>query len=188
VLWLRKPKIWPRDRRAVSPIFATVLLAVIILIFGSIVYYYATNLTTTTTNGYVSSVSSSQAAISERIGFENVYYNGTSRTLTVYIINSGNENNVQIYSVFIYDVNHNIVGSPYSGTSEISALYPIVPINGGTPAPTPYTGNELNIGQEAYFNVYNVQSGPGVSLTHGSIYTLDLITQNGSTFVYEFTA
>ena len=89
---------------ALSPIFATVLLASIIIIFGSVAYYYSSNLTTTSTNNYSSSLSNSQQAITERIGFENVfYYSNSPANLTVYIINSGIANNVQINSVFLYD-------------------------------------------------------------------------------------
>ena len=177
--YLGKLRIWSHNKRALSPIFATVLLATIIIIFGSVAYYYSTNLTTTATNSYVSTLSGSQQAISERIGFENVVYNGSSTTLTVYIINCGSANNVQINSVFLYDSSHNIVGSPYSGTS-ISALNPI---DRGTPTPTPITGNALNVGTEAYFTV--TLAGP--SLIHGSIYTIHLFTQSGSYFDYEFT-
>ena len=69
---------WSRNKRALSPIFATVLLAAIIIVFGSVAYYYASNLTTTATNNYSSSLSDSQQAIAERIGFENVVYDSSS--------------------------------------------------------------------------------------------------------------
>lgn len=172
--YLGKRDIWSHNKRALSPIFATVLLATIIIIFGSVAYYYSTNLTTTATNSYVSTLSGSQQAMAERIGFENVVYNGSSTTLTVYIINCGSANNVQINSVFLYDSSHNIVGSPYSFPSTISTLQPI---------DRPITGNALNVGQEGYFIV--TLAGP--SLTSGSIYTIHLITQSGSYFDYEFT-
>ena len=174
-----KHRIWSHNRRALSPIFATVLLAAIVLIFGSVAYYYSSNLTNSATNNYVSTLSGSQQAISERIGFENVIYNPTSSTLTVYIINSGSANNIKINSIFIYDSNHNMVpNSPYSGKQQISSLYPI---SSGTPAPTAIAS--LNIGKEAYFNVS--MSGP--SLISGSIYSIHLVTQSGGTFEYEFT-
>ena len=68
----------------------------------------------------------------------------------------------------------------YSGTSQISPLYPI---SSDTPSPTPITGNALNIGKEALFFV--TLSGP--VLTPDSIYTIHVITQSGSAFDYEFT-
>jgi FlaG/FlaF family flagellin (archaellin) len=171
-----KLDIWSRDKRALSPIFATVLLASIIIVFGSVAYYYASNITTTTTNDYVSTLSDSQQAMSERIGFENVVYTSSSpATLKVYILNCGSANNIKINSVFIYDASYNIVGV-YS--TQISGL---TPIDGAVPI----TSNSLNVGQEGYFIVTLV---PALvpPLTSGSMYTIHLITQSGSYFDYDF--
>jgi flagellin-like protein len=176
---MRKLCVWSRDKRALSPIFATVLLAAIILVFGSVVYYYSSNIVRTSTNDYANTISNSQQSIAERIGFENVVYSSSPATLTVYIINSGGSNNLKINSVFIYGTNHAIVGV-YSGSSQISTLHPITSIQ---PSPTPITGDALNIGREAFFII--TLSGP--SLNAGSIYTLHLITQSGSAFDYEFS-
>jgi hypothetical protein len=176
---MRKFGVWSLDKRALSPIFATVLLATIIIIFGSVAYYYSSNIMTTSTNNYVGTLSSSQQSIAERIGFEYVVYSPSPATLSVYIINSGGANNLKINSVFVYDTNHAIVGA-YSGSSQISALYPIASVQR---SPTPITGNALNIGKEAFFVV--TLSGP--PLNAGSIYTIHLITQSGSAFDYEFT-
>ena len=171
--------IWLHNKRALSPIFATVLLATIIIIFGSIAYYYSNNIVTTSTNDYGKTMSNSQQSIAERIGFENVVYSASPPTLKVYIINSGGSNNIKLNSVFIYDTNHAIVGV-YSGSSQISTLHPITSIQ---PSPTPITGNILNSGREAFFII--TLNGP--SLNVGSIYTLHLITQSGSAFDYEFS-
>jgi FlaG/FlaF family flagellin (archaellin) len=178
---LGKLGIWSRDRRALSPIFATVLLATIILIFGSVAYYYATNLTTTATNNYVNTLSNSQQSMGEGISFENVVYTPpqtsppTNAILTVSIINWGSANNVKIDSVFLYDASHNIAGgSPYSYSD--GSISPLTFIDGGT-----IPGNSLNVGQEGYFTVTL-----GASLTD-PIYTIHLITQSGSYFDYEFT-
>jgi FlaG/FlaF family flagellin (archaellin) len=174
---LRKFGNWSRDKRALSPIFATVLLASIIIIFGSVAYYYSSNLTSTATNNYVSSISNSQQAMAERIGFENVVYTDQSSpaTLIVYIINCGSANNVQIDSVFLYDESHNIVGgSPYSGGS----ISPLSFIDG-----EPIPNNSLNVGKEGDFTV---TLGSGESLLN-PVYTIHLITKSGSYFDYDFS-
>jgi hypothetical protein len=184
VRYLGKRDIWLHDKRALSPIFATVLLATIIIIFGSVAYYYSTNLTTTATNNYSSSLSDSQQAIAERIGFENVVYNSFSpANLTVSIINCGSANNVQINSVFLYDSSHNIVGAYSFSGGSISALKPI---DSAVPAPTI---SSLNVGKEGCFTVAlgKDTSGNDISLSSGSIYTIHLITKSGSAFDYEFT-
>ena len=43
-------------KRALSPIFATMLLAAIVIVFGSVAYYFSSNLTTTATNNYASTI------------------------------------------------------------------------------------------------------------------------------------
>jgi hypothetical protein len=167
--------VWSRDKCALSPIFATVLLASIIIIFGSVAYYYSSNITSTATNNYVSTLSDSQQAMSERIAFENVVYTSSSpATLKIYILNCGIANNAKINSVFLYDASHSIAGgSPYSGNT-LSVLKTIE-------GDAPITGNSLNVGQEGYFTVTL-----GVSLTN-PVYTIHLITQSGSYFDYTFS-
>ena len=86
------------NRRALSPIFATVLLA-------SDSYYvwlcclllcYKPSLILQQTVIQVLCLRSQQA-VGERIGFENIIYNSSSPArLTIYMINSGLANNIQI--------------------------------------------------------------------------------------------
>jgi hypothetical protein len=173
---------WLRSRRALSPIFATVLLASIIIIFGTVAYYYSTNLTTTATNNYSNQLSSSQQAVGERIGFENVVYSSYPAKLTVYIINSGSSNNIQIDSAFIYDSSQNLVGI-FSASSP-NSISSLIPIDSSGPSPSPIAS--LNVGKEAYFTLIENTSGNNISLTPGSIYTIHLITKSGSAFEYEF--
>jgi flagellin-like protein len=174
-----KHKIWPHNRRALSPIFATVLLAAIVIVMGTTVYYYSSNLTKNATNQYTSTVSSSEQSITERIAFEDIQDSISPPQLTLYILNCGSANNVQINSVFIYTLNNTIVGQPYSG-SLISSLQPIY---SGTSTSSPIVGNSLNVGQEGYFTV--TLSAP---LKTGSVYNIELITKSGSSFNYDYTA
>lgn len=167
----------PFGRRALSPIFATMLLAAIIITFGSIAYYFSSNLTSTATNNYVQTSTNSQQAISERIGFEDVQYASSSSTLSIYIINCGSANGIQINLVFIYDSNNNIVGQPYSG-SQAGHIFTLYSIGSGTQVQS----NSLNVGKEGYFTV------TPVTLVHGTFYRIHLITKSGSSFDYAFTA
>jgi hypothetical protein len=176
---------WSRNNRALSPIFATVLLATIIITFGSLTYYYATNLTTSATNSYSSSISGSQQSVGERIGVENVLYNSSSpSSLSVYIINSGLSNNIQINTAFLYDTSHTIVGAYSVSGGSISQLKPI---NSVVPSPTPISG--LNVGQEGYVKIILGKDAVGnsVSLLSGSFYTIHLVTSSGSVFDCDFT-
>jgi flagellin-like protein len=162
------------NRRALSPIFATMILAAIVISLGSVAYYYVNNVTTTTTNQLKDNLVDSQQTISERLSFENVFY--ASSSLKIYLINSGVANSVQINSVFIYDENHKIVGTPYSNSPPISPLYQI----DGLPQ-TPIPGNQLNVGQEGYFTI-NLTG----SLENNKIYEIHLITKGESSFDYKF--
>jgi hypothetical protein len=171
---LRKFSSWSHEKRALSPIFATVLLASIIIAFGSVAYYYSSNLTRNATNDYVKTLSDSQQAMSERIAFENVVYSSSPNTLKIYVLNCGSANNIKINSIFLYDENHAITGgSPYSG-STISVLKTIE-------EDTPIADNSLNVGKEGYFTVTL-----STSLVD-PFYTIHLITQSGSYFDYDFS-
>ena len=180
---MRKFSLWSRDKRALSPIFATVLLASIIIVFGSVAYYYTSNLTTNATNNYVETLSDSQQALSERIGFENVFYDGSTNpvTLKIYIINCGIASNVQIDSVFLYNTSsHNLIGQPIQGSarnSEGSFIFPLFTIDGDASIQS----NSLNRGDEGYFTVRLPEALPS-----NTSYTIHLVTQSGSAFNYEF--
>jgi hypothetical protein len=160
--------------RALSPIFATMILAAIVIGLGSFAYYYVNNVTTNTTNQLKDNIVDSQQTISERLSFENVVY--TTSSLKIYLINSGLANSVQINSVFIYDKDHKIVGTPYSNSPSISPLYQI-----DGPPQTPISGNQLNVGQEGYFTIDLTGS-----LDIGKIYEIHLMTKGESSFDYTF--
>ena len=186
-----KKRLLRYDKRALSPIFSTILLAAIIIIIGSVAFYYANNVTTTATNDYVKTSVQNQASMSERIGFENVIYkqldssfSPPSPTLTIYIINCGNAYNLKINTLFLYDVNQQLVGThPYAvNENPDSALRDIDEMTQFPDNKIP--SNHLNIGQEGYFIV---PLDSGISLSSGSIYTIHLITERGSSFDYQFT-
>ena len=130
------------DKRAISPIFATMMLVAIVMVFGTVAFVVSSSLTQNATDQYTDAVEDSQQSISERLSFENVYYNSATKTLTIYVINSGMAENVQINSVLIYD-NNGVVGNGYSG-SQMSAL---PSIDGGS------TLTGLNVGEEGVFNM-----------------------------------
>jgi hypothetical protein len=179
---MRKLITWSLNKRGLSPIFATMLLAAIIMVFGSVAYYYSSNLTTAATDDYISTSSNNQQAISERIGFENAVYNSSSQTLAIDIINCGIANNVQISSAFLYDTSHNIVGQPRQGSIPSPSGGPIFPLYSIDNNNVQLQDNRLNVGQEGHFTINSVL------LSTGSMYTIHLLTKSGSSFDYAFTA
>jgi flagellin-like protein len=186
------------SRKALSPIFATLLLCAIVITFGSVAYYYASNVTTDATNEFSKSVAESQQTISQRIAVESVYFNPSdhyydpnpSPTLTVYVINYGLGYDIKINSILlkVYDNNHNLLTTnPYniSPNTKSSATNPSGPLNMIALNAGP-TILSLNPGEEGFFVVkLNDVFSPSIvtSLNNGQ-YSIQLITSSGSSFEY----
>jgi hypothetical protein len=179
-----KIKLRQLNNRALSPIFATLLLASIVITFGTVAYYYANNVTKTTTNNYVDSVVATQQSVSERVGFEQVFYTKPNLglnpqvpgTLRVSIINSGFSNGLNISYLFLYDSSDKLLGY-FPLATKLS------PIEGGPPFI-----NGLNIHDEGSFTG-SLKTATGAilpELTHGTMYRIHLLTEKGSTFDYEY--
>jgi len=82
-----------RDVRALSPIFAVLLLIAIAVIAGIIIYMY--------TSGYLSSMMGGGTAGQEKVAVQAVEYDGTN--MAVYAVNTGGGPNVVIASVILRD-------------------------------------------------------------------------------------
>jgi flagellin-like protein len=172
---LSKMNLLSCNRRALSPIFATLILAAIVITFGSVAYYYTSNAATNAVNQYSSSVASSQQSISERIGFENVIYTQNPATFKVSIINCGISTNLQINTLFAYNSTNQLVG--YNGTLTTNS--PLRNIDSGALI----AGNSLNVGKDGYFTARLTSNGINtVNTLPAGIYTIHLSTKGGSSF------
>ena len=177
---MKKLQTWLTSRRALSPIFATLLLVGIVITFGTVTYFYVSNVTSTATNDYVSSVADSKQTISERIGFENVVYTSNPANLRFYIINCGSTNNLQLNALFVYNSNQQLVG--YSGD-----LFTNSPLRDIDVAGNPIAGNSLSIGEEAYFDAKLTKTGADtVASLSAGVYSIHLITKGEGRFDYQF--
>jgi hypothetical protein len=175
---MRKHKFPLNNTRALSPIFATLMLAAIVIIFGTVAYYYASNVTTNATNEYVKSVGDSKVSISERLGFENVVYTQNPVSFRIYVINCGSMNNVQLNSLYVYNSNGQLVG--YNATLSINSKLKYIE-NG-----TEIESNSLGMGREGYFDAKLTRTGIGaVSTLPLGVYRINLITKGESTFDYQ---
>jgi flagellin-like protein len=181
VHYIKKYSNWLHNKRALSPIFATLILAAIVITFGSVAYYYANNVVTNSTNNYVSSVADSQQTISERVGFESAKFIAadtsnspnpiTGPTLTVYL---------QVNAILLekFDNNHKLISTtPCNIEANTHTNAPsyvsFTKINDGVLKP-------LNVGQEGYFTI---KLPVGTTLTSG-YYSIQLLTKSGSSFEY----
>ena len=179
---LRMKRTLRLNNRALSPIFATLILIGIIIVFGSAAYLYANNVTSSATNQLGSSIADSQKSMSQRLSFEFVSYSypGTSPSVfTFYVLNNGESYSVKFTSLLIIDSQGNIVGSRDFPTSQLKDIDP------------PQSGiSELTPGDEGFFTVAIDLRNPPVtgsyvdlrSPGHDKLYTLHLITEGGNYF------
>lgn len=171
--------IW--NKRALSPIFATMILALIVITLGSVAYAYVNNVTTTTTNQLKDNIADNQQTISERLSIENVkYFNANpppqspNYQLGFYIINNGIANGVVPRYVLIFNSNNVMIDNVEVSPSSMTAIdSPYSPYPDG-----------LNVGKEAYFTV----DTDDIALPPGTgTYILRIVTENGSGFDYVYT-
>jgi flagellin-like protein len=151
-----KKRIWSLNKKALSPIFATVLLAAIIIIFGTSAYYYASNVTSSATDQLTSAISDSRRSLTERISYEYVRYNQPQ--LIVFIINSGSTP-VGVNSLIIFQ-GQNIIGNfPVTNLKDTATNQGITVLSEGKGANFFITPPNLN-----------------------GLYTLRVVTKEGSVF------
>jgi hypothetical protein len=170
-------------QRALSPIFATMILAAIVISLGSVAYYYVNNVTTSTTNQLKDDIAASQESVSERITVENIKYTepdlvsvpNKPGTMKIYVLNSGLSNDVRPTYVFVYKQDNTILG--YFPTSSLYNIDTGIQISDG-----------LVKGQEGFFTVSLVnEAGIILPKLSDSQYIIQLTTEKGSGYDYVFT-
>lgn len=86
------------QRRALSPVIATVILAGVVLTIGGAIWSYSLGAATVTAEAYVSDTMRLLNEMQERFAVENVFYNSTDKVLKVWVYNYGKVNvTVDVY-------------------------------------------------------------------------------------------
>jgi hypothetical protein len=109
-------------------------------------------------------VRSSSEQLAESLAFEYAYYNGTAKSLWVYIVNCGKINAVSLTAAYVANATWT------NSTFTIALNW----LNG-----TSISSNHLDMGQEGYF------VWPAIVLPQGNSYTLKITTRRGSSFEYQ---
>lgn len=159
------------DKRAVSVALTTMIITAGVIAAGIAVLYWAYSWGNVANNQYAGTVANNQNSIQENIAFEYITYsniNSNNGQLTVYVINCGLSNNVNLTRLYIWNSTNQLIG-----TYDISQLY-------RTSDGTAISNNSLNIGDEGYFNV----TIP--TLTSG-YYTIRVVTGRGRNFDGSFS-
>ena len=159
-------KVWKllRERRAVSEAISNVILAGAVITVGFVVLFWGQSQSTAYNNAYSQTMSSDIASLQEKLTFENVFYNSTAKNLTVYLLNSGTQNNVTIKAVSV----KNVVTGAYLVWSS----------------PVTLSGSKryLDRAQEGYFKLFVG------SLATGTRYSVLITTGRGSSFESTYVA
>jgi hypothetical protein len=86
------------QRRALSPVIATVILAGVVLTIGGAIWSYSLGAAAVTADAYVSDTMRLLNEMQERFAVENVFYNSTDKVLKVWVYNYGKVNvTVDVY-------------------------------------------------------------------------------------------
>jgi archaeal type IV pilus assembly protein PilA len=94
-----------KNRKAISPIFATLILIAIAVIAGVVVYAF--------TSGYLSTMTNNTNAAQEKVTVQGVQYAG-STSITVYAQNMASTGTVTINGLIIKDAQGSVVSSATS--------------------------------------------------------------------------
>lgn len=154
------------DKRGISVALTTMVITAGVLAAGIAVLYWTYSWGNVANHQYSQTVTNSQDAIGENLAFEYTTYSNNNNQLTIYIINCGISNNVQIARVYIWDQNHQLIGT-FPPAGSISVLMNIT-------TGQPISGNSLNKTHDGYFTV-------NVNLVSG-YYAFRVVTERGRNF------
>jgi len=158
------------DKRAVSVAVSTMIITAGVIAMGIAVLYWTYSWGNMANKQYVDNMQTGSNAMEERISFECISYSSSSKNLTVNLLNWGKAKNTGIARIYIWDNNHEPVGS-YSGSDLV--LKDIT-------TNEPIQGNVLDIGNEGYIT-FNV----GLALDpygNNSYFSIRVVTQRGRSF------
>lgn len=156
------------DKRAISVALTTMIITAGVIAAGIAVLYWAYSWGNIANQEYSQTISNNQNATSERLAFEYISYSDTNSQLTVYVINCGKVNNLEIARIYIWDNSQQIIGT-YESPTLLNIDDDSIITNG------------LNINGEGKAIIPNIPDLSGY-------YTLRVVTERGRTFDGSFSA
>ena len=106
------------ERKALSPVIATVILSAVVLAIGGSIWSYSAGAATVIANGYVNDTLDLVNEVTERFVIEHVSYDSTPNNLTVWVYNYGD----QVITIDLYVT----VNSVASGEFEDATLETVI--------------------------------------------------------------
>jgi len=161
----RKIRKMLRGRRAVSAVVSNVILTGAVITVGFVVLAWTQSRSSAYNEQYSEAMNADVARLKERLTFEYVFYNNSANNVSVYVMNSGTINSINITTVYVSNATW------FTSNSSITLKF----LNGTST-------NDLDTGEEGYFVLRQV------SLVTGNSYSVKIITGRGSTFESTFVA
>ena len=163
-----------RDRGGVSAVISNVILVGAVIAVGFSVMAWTYSQSSLYQAQYRESVSSDIDKLRERVSFEYVFYNNNTKSLSVYLMNSGKVDNVNFTTVYIRD---------FSSSSPIATFtsdhFQLTFLN-----PPQQSTHDLDMGEEG--RIFLDLSL--VTLQSGNAYTVKVETRRSSYFESMFKA
>lgn len=157
-----------KERRAISAVISNMILISAVIAIGLVVFAYVNYTSNSYVTQYGQTVNSDIDKLRETVAFEYAFYNATDGKLSVYFMNAGKVNNVNVTTIYVSN------SSWYTTFSGIT-LPPMKYLNGTATA-------ALNVGEEGYMVL------SPLTLVSEESYTVKIITWRGSAFEYNFVA
>ena len=157
------------NRRAESTVISSVILVAAVIAVGFAVLIFSNSRSSIFAQEYSNAIDSDISKLNEGIAFENVRYISPSNVFSVYILNYGAANDVEVFSVYLGN-------SSWRNTfTDVQLKY----FNG-----TDTTA--LDFGEEGYIQLDSTILT--TTLTKGTAYTVRITTERGSAFGKTFVA
>lgn len=103
------------DKRAVSNVISATILTGVVIALSLSMFAWAQGRTLVYNNEYKETVDAETAKLKENLAFEYVYYeDNPSKNLSIYLLNCGTIDDIQIKTVYIYDSNGALCFEPFS--------------------------------------------------------------------------
>jgi len=157
------------DKRAVSNVISATILTGVVIALSLSMFAWAQGRTSVYNNEYRETVDAETAKLKEKLAFEYVFYGNSSDDITVYLLNCGTIDNVEIKNVYVS--NSTWLSNPSFSTLKF--------LNG-----IEIPDQDLDVGEEGYF----VLSPLSTNLKGGAYYCVKIITERGATFDSNFVA
>lgn len=157
------------DKRAVSNVISATILTGVVIALSLSMFTWAQGRTSVYNREYKETVDAETAKLKEKLAFEYVFYGNPSHNITVYLLNCGTIDNVEIKNVYVS--NSTWLSNPSFSTLKF--------LNG-----TEIADQDLDVGEEGYF----VLSSLSTNLKTGAYYCVKVVTVRGVTFDSNFVA